>query len=372
MSADDDQPPRSHPPRRRRWLVLMVCILLGPLLAEGYVRYQLFGAGSQIGVGICKPQLFADPQLEDEFWRLRRTLAGPPYKETQNFDPLVGWTNRRFRPETYDLWEAPDSERRPLLLYGASYANCVVPPEECFGALVEQSDLASDFQLLNYGVGGHGAGQTYLVVRETVERYVGKKPVAIIALVADSDFERCVLGFRSWPKPVLEWNGNRLEPRGPVESGHTFLANQGTGIRSYAWRYLLYGTDALPEGLAHTLKGTDARLAELHELIERIVLGLRDEFESREIEHFFLLCVSPRSLQHEHLNHDEMLLIELFEQHGIPYVHTRESTLAAQASVEEPLFLTEGPGRNHPTRVGNEHLFELIRDGIAGRYTKSR
>ena len=151
-------------------------------------------------------------------------------------DPLLGWTGRRIEPGTYQLRNAgPDDGRRPVLLYGASYASCVIDEEDCFHELMERSDLASRYCLFNYGVGGYGIDQIYLLLRETIDDYAGRNPIVAIAAVVDSDFERCVLGIRDWPKPRLHSVDGELVQSGPViESRDAYLREHGSGIVSYA------------------------------------------------------------------------------------------------------------------------------------------
>ncbi|MCB9903192.1 MAG: hypothetical protein H6831_02170 [Planctomycetes bacterium] len=261
MTLRSSETPHSRTPRRLRWLVLALCVLGGLLLVEGVTRWLLFGEGElaqEYGHEYRQPGLFADAQLEDSYWLLMRKLTpAGRIERLPPFDPLVGWVNADIAAGSYDHRRAAHVRgRRPLLLYGASYAQGLGAGE------LDGEALSPEFGFLNYGVGGYGADQAYLLLRETLDRYAAHDPVVLIGLVADSDFDRCILRFRSLPKPRLVWKDGALEPEGPVFSGgpDAYLKQNGTGISSYAWSYVLRSSGLLPESWRLRLSGR-ARIA---------------------------------------------------------------------------------------------------------------
>jgi len=238
-----------QPRRRMRALVLVLSLFGGLLLVEKTTRFLLFGSSElavKQGRPYRKPGLFADSQLEDSYWLLMYKLHGA-HRSTKspNYDPLFGWVNQNVEAVTYrHAADDATDDRRPLLFYGASYVQALEAGE------VAGEDFLGDYNLLNYGVGGYGIDQAYLLMRETLDHYAGRDPLVLIGLVADSDFDRCVLRFRSMPKPRLLVRDGKLELEGPVIEGGAaaYFKKHGDGITSYAWRYLLNTKGWLPAG----------------------------------------------------------------------------------------------------------------------------
>src|SRR5205085_7133999 len=102
----------------------------------------------------------------------------------------------------------------PVLLFGDSYAQCATPPEQCFQSLLEQSELTHEFALLNYGVGGFGLDQMYLLLRHVLPRFREQKPFVVVAIMIDDDFTRSLLAMRDWPKSRAHWEHGilRIDP----------------------------------------------------------------------------------------------------------------------------------------------------------------
>lgn len=367
-----------RPPRMRaRLFVLLLCLIGGPLLVEGCMRFLLFHPGElarEWGADLRKPGLFAEAQYEDEYWRLEWLLReGEDKHKSPPYDELLGWTNRRIEPGTYRRLSPVDLDgRRPVLMYGASFVDCVTGIDGCWASLLEQSPLGERFALLNYGVGGHGCGQTLTLMRETLDRHREQDPIVVIGLVADSDFTRCSLAFRSWPKLELVRRAGGLVPSGPVPPGGAlpYIDEHGTGIVSYAWRYLLHAPSQLPSDWQRRLRRTAAHSREQADLIRDIVRAMCDELDARGLEYFFLLFTSPRGLPPSATPHEERILLEFFEQEQIPCARARSYVRIAARKLEDghaSLFIHEGPRRNHPNLAGNRVMFEALARGLEGR-----
>jgi len=359
---------------RVRWIVLVASLVAGPVLVEVTMRFLLFHPSElarEWGAGLRDASLFADPQLEDEYWRLRWVLMEKKPTDADPHDALVGWTGPRVTPATYEHQSALPAGKRPILWYGASYASCVQETwDDCFEDLVAESDLGDEYALINYGVGGYGVGQAYLLMRESIDLHAHANPLVVFVLVVDTDFHRASLGFRTWPKPRLSSEG-QLDLRAPVEaSAAAYLEQNGIGISSYAWRFFLHGTEALPETWSASLRGSGESRREQSALISRILAGMQQEVAERDLEALFLLCVSPRGLRETGTEPTPMesFLTDELEKLGVPYVACRApfiEALEGRVESEEQLFLTEGRGVNHPTREGNLVLLECLRNGIA-------
>jgi len=365
---------------RRRLRVVLVCLVLGLILPEVIIRWLLFSESAwarELSSDIRRAHYFADPDLEDAYWHLRWALddssakhQGPPH------DQRLGWVNSRFDSESREhLMEDELPGRRPVLMYGASFVDCMTERRHCFERLMRNSELGPEHCLRNYGVGGYGIDQVLLLMQDSIDFYAEEDPVVIFGIVLDSDLERCVLGFRAWPKPRLQLSDGELRLPEPVFGGGSgpYVEAQGIGITSYAWRYLLHHDRKTNKGgWKGLLRGTQAMQAEQNELIDAILLTMRDECESRGLDYFFLFFTSPRSLPPYDVTPQEKRLTHLFLEEGVPFVHVRPYIMRAAEAYEEgvdALFIPAGPAQHHPNAEGNRVIFEALRDGIEGRFT---
>ena len=206
---------QTSPVRRRTLLRAAFASLLGLALAAGGIelgfRFLLFSPSSiarRLGAGLRKPERFSDPMCEEEYWRLQDLFLDPAHsQQAPNPDPVCGWTGP-ITPGTYAPTQPYDLRgRRPILLYGDSYAQCVTPVGQCFQTLLENSDLADRYCLVNYGVGGYGLDQEYLLLKHSIDRWKDLDPIVVVSFLVDDDFSRNVLAFRCWPKPRLRIDG---------------------------------------------------------------------------------------------------------------------------------------------------------------------
>lgn len=144
---------------RRRLRVVLVCLVLGLILAEVIIRWVLFSPtvwAREMGTDIRRAQYFADPDLEDAYWHLRWALDESETKDKRPpYDPRLGWGNGRFDPESREhLMQDELPGRRPVLMYGASFVDCMTERSDCFERLMRNSELGPEHCLRNYGVGG--------------------------------------------------------------------------------------------------------------------------------------------------------------------------------------------------------------------------
>jgi len=255
-------------------------------------------------------------------------------------------------------------------MYGASFA-------QAFDAeLVEQSDLSDDYGLLNYGIGGTGAGQALLLMRETLDRHREQDPIVVIGLVADSDFDRTVLRFRGRPKARVVVKDGLVASEGPVlpGGGDAYIDKYGVGITSYAWSYFLKSGKLLPVTWRDFLSGRTAMAKEKRELVPAIVLAMQDELEQRGMDYGFLLFSSRWSLPPAQISDRERAIVHILQRNGIPYVQAREHFIEAAAGDSKAMdsfFYQQGVHLNHPNGAGNQLILDALREGVLQRFQSS-
>lgn len=372
--------PRSSRTRRFGKAVLALSIgfaLVLPLLELG-IRFLVLGDSAlarRLGESLRKPEYFADSNVDDDYWKLQYLFLPSGKKgPAVNADPECGWTGDYVQPGTYEHARAADVRgRRPVLLYGDSYAACATDAEACFQGILERSDLAEKYCLVNYGVGGYGLDQVCLLIRKTIDAWKSQDPIVVISFLVDNDFDRDILTFRCWPKPRFAIEGDRLVASGPlVTDPDRYLEENPPSIRSYLLRYLTYRKGMLPSSWQWYLRRGSLKNEEKIALGRRILEEIHSELESRGVEHFFLSFHGEAGVaKSEGTRWADELVEGASRELGVPLVETRPYLLAAaNGSLEQANRYFGGAPKlfGHYNEMGNLIAFEALRAGIERRF----
>ncbi len=268
------------------------------------------------------PKLYADWFSDDECWLLYYHLE-KKYPPPERTHPLLGWW-RSFNPETYEHVDAKKIEdRQPVLFYGDSFARCHgVEAEQCFeGLLNNDPAFNQDHYLLNYGVGGYGTGQIYLVFDKSLDLY--EKPFVIMSLMT-FDMDRVVLSVRGGQKPYFEVNNEELELKGvPIEAdAEHYFATHKPGIVSYLFRLMIYG-NVLPDSWSRTLKGENAKTEEKKIINRKIFESILAKLDERNLDYLFVVFHAMWSFQNEEDWRDAFLR-DFFKKKQVPNLWAKE------------------------------------------------
>lgn len=381
MPKPPGAPPSDPAPggaRRRRRLAARFGLALallgaGLVAAELGLRSILFGwlrANTQMGAGLRRAAYYTDGSHHDEFWILQALFRRAPTRGHAHHDPLLGWTGK-VEPGTYAHPDEPRiGARRPILLYGDSNAQCMTVSSECFEGLLEESDLARDHVLLNYGVGGYGLDQIYLMLRATIDRLADRDPIVIVSLMIDDSLERSMLSFREWPKPRFGVrDGELIEPRPVDPDGVRFLAQHRPAIPSYLYRLAAHRLRRPP----HSAERTPAEIAAGRELNRALLAAIREELERRSLRYFFFLFYYELGLERRGAGAwSEDLVLEFLRETGSPYVSMRDFLEVVFGERFEGFGGIIGRGdpvlQGHFNDAGNRLAFEAMRQGLEGRF----
>jgi hypothetical protein len=223
---------------KMRWAAALLSIVIALIASEALVRWSLFH--TSLDLATKDPEYYA--RTADELWIYRALFAGP-------HDDAATIGGSEFRRDTripfYQRWAAslvPDAElgyvrkanvRLPchettnlatrgthdyattgpkLVFFGDSFVESAACSDDTLTAKVEQM---AGVDTLNYGVGGYGLDQMFLLfdrVRPTFDR---DDNVVLIGLIED-DLERVLLKVRSSPKPYFTVADDRLT----LHTGH--------------------------------------------------------------------------------------------------------------------------------------------------------
>jgi hypothetical protein len=366
--------------RRSRWPRRVVAILAGIALAlfaaELALRAALFLPGEKPArwfAAVRQPHYFANNET-DEFWKLQFLFLGPEQpEEASNADPVTGWT-WQVEPKTYRVLQMPPSDgRRLVVLYGDSFAQCNTPPEQCFQAVLEESDVRDRFRMLNLGVGGYGLDQVYLLIRQTIEALKKEDPIVAVGILAENDLDRSLLSIRGLPKPRLVLRDGELIATEPVITDpERFFDAHSVGIASYLVRLIARQGHALSPELRRPWMGPKQDLAEAQALNEAILRAIHAELAARDIEHFFYIFTGQGTLPPQKSGDwQELLIRRVAEEEGVPVLCSRPYLLAAAGGDPDRAreYFGGAPGlEGHYNSVGNRVAFLGLRQGFLGEY----
>ena len=370
-------PNRARARGRLLWSSLLAFV--GGLLAlELTFRWLLFGGerAAKLGAGLRHAYYFADSSSEDDYWKLFLELdrLQDPIPE-HAYHPELGWVSADIDAKTLRHAAAGELRgRRPVLLYGDSFARCMGERADCFEGLLERSDLADRCALLNHAVQGYGLDQVHLLVERTVDAYAEQKPLVVIALQVDDALDRTVLAIRGWPKPRLAVRDGALVPEfSPVPRMDDYVRDHPVSFPSYAWRYLQFGTRVGPRSW-RAKRRDEAGIVERKRAISRRILeAVHEGLERRGVEHFFLLFYGEEYVDGSRApDWREAELLAFFRERSAPFTSTRRAILADAAatgrSVADYFDHENAPTHGHLLPEGNRAAFAALRDGIEGRF----
>jgi hypothetical protein len=375
-----DVSPRAGPPGRwahvlRALLALALGCVLAALLSELGLRAVLFGLPpslANLARALRRPELYTAAREESLYWKLQY-LWGPPEERiprARNPDPLLGWRSRAVRADYSHVDMEALGSRRPILLYGDSFAMCVTADDDCFQGLVRSSDLGADHALLNYGVGGYGIDQAYLSLRASIGHFDGLDPIVVFSFLVEDDLNRTLLDFRQWPKPELRVEeGEIVVDPPPVLDSDAFLALRPPRAASWSWRLLVHSSRRFPRALT----GQDARDEQKGRITRAVLEAVQAELDSHGLEWFVLLFHSDRGTRSRRpFGWDEPFVVRTLAELGIPFVSTRPDIWRAAADLGVTVDdLYRGPherGFGHLDERGNRAAFESLRRGLRGEF----
>jgi len=359
---------------RRRWPRALLALSIGLVLCELGLRWVLFG-GHGTGFGLRNPSFYADRWDEDLYWRLMQRFRGDPGPMADDlYHPELGWRTRWFDPVTYEHKDTVRlAGRRPVLLFGDSFARCTVPQADCFEGLLDRSPLHDTHMLLNYGAHAYGIDQSLLLLQRTLPRWLPLGPIVVFGVFVDDDLDRAYLGYRGWPKPRLVHGANGLELESvPVPTAAEYERQHPDRTPSYLWRWLLHG-GFLPDGVRDVLTGARARRLAKERLTRDVLRALESEMERHGLQYFVVLFHGLPYLG-EVGPHDwrEELLLRVLREEQIPFVSSKAALQKHALASGRPLSgyfeVAEGDARDHYLPLGNAVVFQAIRGGLIGQY----
>jgi hypothetical protein len=231
--------------------LLLSSLILCFIIAEIGLRVIIFS-----NVSIFKrqknPNYYADAYSEDDYWKLQYKLS-KKYRKS-NAHPVLGWIGKTVSEGNLAHNKTKHvGNRRPVLLYGDSFAQCSTITEReailLFGQydktvclenfLNNDRNFGKNYYLLNYGVGGYGLDQIYLLFKNSIDNY--KNPFVVMSFMT-LDLDRSILSVRTGQKPYFFIDKGKLalDEQPITPDPNVFFYNNKIQIKSYLYRRIIY------------------------------------------------------------------------------------------------------------------------------------
>lgn len=359
-------------------LMLGISILFAGFLGELFFRWALFSSGDSFA-GLKQAEDFAHP-LSPEYWKLRYHFGQdsdfPPPKEPL---PELGWGHVFFRGcyMHKELFKK-DYNKRPVLLYGDSFAMTVNAAESFQDILNVDTTFNKEHYFLNYGIGGYGVGQIMMLMERTAHKF--HRPFVVFSLLT-TDMDRTILPWRTGQKPQFDVDeaADSLVIRNlPIDSvPEHWMEENGPGITSYLFRRFLYsklnflphiinGRSRANEYYSNHIKRTNAKV--LKRAVNHLN-GLDLDYVVMVFHHREDILKSEGEVDPDWR---EKFIKEQLEKLDVPYIWTRDLILADHKKTGKGYrdYILEHDG--HPTTYYNQLVCEEIKKRISqSRYTDS-
>ncbi|MCK6445740.1 MAG: hypothetical protein L6Q99_05050 [Planctomycetes bacterium] len=375
----------SSPPARKRGVVkklAIVAVVLVVLIAclEGAFRWVIFSESDfarRWGYSIRRASMYADRWNEDDYWYLDQLFRGEPgLLPRPSFDPWLGWRSHELKPNGYDHFARETLDgRRPILMYGDSFAMCMTESEQCWEGLMEQSDLGKQYKLVNYGMRGYGIDQINILMRKSLPLWKDLNPIVIVGIYLEDDLDRAWLKFRGWPKPYFRLQDNQLKLQtGKLEYfDENALAAYETDISSYLGRFVMFHP-AFPSKLRDRLLGKQNLKTDIQNLSIAILDSMSGYLKQQELQYFFVLFHGEKEVgELKPKTWHEPACIDSFTRLGSDWVSSRRviqrDWLDTGRSLDD-YFGHQGYLIGHYSPLGQRVVFRAITDGLAGKFER--
>lgn len=226
---------------------------------------------------------YASP-FTDDYWKLNNKFDDK-FTPPDTPHPVLGW--RGYFDRTTYLHDdyKPEDKRKKVLIYGDSFIMCV-DTVKCFQHILNNdSTFNQKYQLINYGVGGYGVDQIYMLCSLTVNMY---DKAFLIFSIMPADMDRSILTFRIGQKPYYTVENNALKVNGlPITgSAKEWLSKHPISFNSYLWQRFKYSTLNVFDNRREQDEEFHQRILELN---SKIILQADDLLKKQNTPYVFLV-----------------------------------------------------------------------------------
>ena len=340
------------------FLVLFVTLAIMAVMVEFVFRKMLFGDSPSFQ-HLRSAYFYSDhirhkheEFFNENYWKLNYRFN--PTFNVKKPDSLLGWSGRFHANSREHFERGKVNHRRPVLLYGDSFAMCI-DSTDCFHEILNaDEEFKQEHYFLNYGVGGYGIDQIYLLFENTVDQF--STPFVVFSMLT-TDMDRSMLSVRDSYKPYFEQTKNGLELKGiPIHK--TSAQNHEENppkIFSYVWNRIKSGkANPFPQSTRKERK----YIERIKSLNREILLKAFDRLKKLG-DNYVVLIFHPD--YHPDDSWRLKFLEDLCKAHDIPYItdlNIRKKDLLTKAGAK-PLYSI--PGDGHPTSYTNKLVADEIK-----------
>jgi hypothetical protein len=339
--------------------LVLITIIIAFILSEWALRRMLFSE-SEAFKSLRVPSAYAiypkdqsEDYYNDDYWKLLSLFNNRYFiKEPQ---PLLGWWGRFDKMTLNHVDMNLLKGRRPVLLYGDSFAQCV-DTTTCFEEILNNDTVFSrNHFLLNYGVGGYGTDQIRLLFENTYKKY--ENPFVIFSVLT-GDIDRSMLKFRDSNKPYYVLENDELKLKGvPIKlSTEEYLKKNPPAIRSYLLnRFRNSKMNIFRRNQDHWAKGYQENIKDLN----RLILGeVFDTLRNSGLD-YIILIFNKEDFQIPDWRLD--FIINVCEEKGVNFFCDRDLRMKdSKDHIYDPdLYSIAADG--HPTSYMNKLISDEIK-----------
>jgi len=346
-----------------KFSIILTSILVALVLFEFLFRLALFSKNPKFQK-FRNPGLYADYFSEDDYWKLYYIFDGK-YKPPESPHHKLGWVGNFSREDYLHNDSSSLKGRRSILFYGDSYAQCSEGNVICFESFLSNDKyLNKVYYLLNYGVGGYGLDQIFLLFKNTIKKY--EKPFVVFSFMV-LDLDRSILTVRVGQKPLFIINNNELQlsETAIYKNPDDYYYNNPPQIKSYIYRKIVYG-NILPLRIKSILKNEKNYIAD-KVLINKKILDETSRILSENNTDFVFLVFHthwPGVSSLDKLDWRDDFLINYFEEHNLPFIWSREIIDKDMGLTNKDYTKYIDPDNGHPTTYLNELIYTELKKNL--------
>ena len=315
--------------------LILTCVCT---VVEFCFRHYLFSSLSN-NSSLKDPGLYADAHSENDYWILRsKWTSNEPTFTTHD---ELGWVGN-FRPRSLRHYDAVDIRgRRPILLFGDSFSACA-EGVQCFEDLLETTPFNTEYVILNYGVGGYGLDQIWMLMDKVLPLY--PQAIVVIGIMSD-DIDRAHLKMREASKPRFE------VVDGALVQDHWVSDPLDVSFCSFVFRRVLFSSLSSTHFRSWVLNANETQQIKSQRatLLLESIARLTDDRDRIGIVFDPMRTVSK--------NWKTSILERFWTDTGVPFVSTRELAIQ-EGEIEQPMKLFREDG--HPSTAFNRVILDEI------------
>jgi hypothetical protein len=239
---------------------------------------------------------------------------------------------------------------RKIIFYGNSYVESDACSDNTITAKIEKK---TGIDTLNYGIGGYGFDQIYLLFKRTFSQFKGNKNIYFIGVLSD-DFNRMLLKVRTSPKPYFTLSNNKLI----LHTEHINKDDLESYFIEYRPKFNFYSVNLLKRSVGKLIGWYENRKKEVAMITTHILEDMKRIKEENDLTIYFILFYSKKEMENN-VDVFQFFKNQLQEKH-FEYLDLKDCLPKYMTNIIHLNKIYHG----HPSSLGNEIFSECIINNI--------